>query len=128
MYKMEDTDGEIKRERRRGPDFLVNTIRFLGVLSWLLMFAVMYILQRARPEEVTLMDRFFNLQRNTEWNLALVHRIFYLMIAGLMLSIIGLTFSIKRYRRKSDKYPLSLIFIGLISSAGIIMYILFLAR
>ena len=116
----------IDPDRRKGPDPLTKSLRWIAVLSWMIMFIILIILAIAKPDDVTFFDRQFGVTRNTSANLSLIRTIFYLMIFGFLLSLIGLIINLRRLRRRDDEYRISLILISIISFLGIIIYLLFL--
>lgn len=112
---------EIK-ERRKGPDFWIKFLKFMAVSGWIFMLIILIILEKAKPQFETFFDRFYNLSLRTTWDYSLAQNIYYMMFAGLLISITGLIISAKRYRRKEDMYPVSPILIGIFSIAGILLY------
>lgn len=110
------------RERRRGPDPLLRSLRWLGGLGWLSMMAALFFLDRAKPEIETFFDRWYNLSLRTSWNMELARFILYCMIAGLLLSLAGLIINFKRHRRRGDEVRISLVLLGTLSLFGIICY------
>ena len=77
-------------DRRKGYDLWVGAISFLGVVGWLVMLVAMIIAEKARPEPETVTTRFHNIIVRTSWDMELAAYLFYLMIAGLCISITGL--------------------------------------
>ena len=114
----------IDPDRRKGPDRLIHSLKWLAIGGWLLMLAALIVLGLAKPEEVTFYDRHFNIARDTNWNYSLRSIIFYMMILGFSVSVLGLTINLKRLRRRDDEYRISLILMGFISLLGIIIYLL----
>ncbi len=110
-------------ERRKGPDILVRLVHWLGAAAWIIMFFILAITDRAKPQMATFFDRFFKIQVRETWNYSLVQWSFYLMILLSILCIIGLLVNAKRHRRKSDRYSFSLIMMLILAVVGILMYI-----
>lgn len=96
------------------------------------MFIALVVLAKAKPES-SLIDEHFLAQFGYEvtlrraWDMDLARYIFYLMVMGLCLSVIGLPLHLRRARREDDGYGLYLVLLGIISLAGIIIYQLMLA-
>ena len=101
----------------------MKSLAWLGAIGWLVMFAVLFLLDQAKPQVENFFDRMFGVKRRATWDLELARYIFYLMILGLALSGLGLGINAKRHRRKKDKYRISLILLGLFSILGIILYL-----
>ena len=112
-------------QKRKGPDILMRSLTWLAVLGWFLMYVVLMVLNKAKPKSESSFDRINGAEvLIPPWNPVLIQYIFYLMIAGLCISIIGMILNIKRHRRKKDKYRMSLIVLGVISLLGIIFYLI----
>ncbi len=113
-------------ERRRGPDILVKSLRWIGFAGWFLMVMALIILEKARPKTTLVFNKIFDVDPNmrTYWDRDLVRYIFYLMILGFTLSAVGLIFNSLRHRRKSDTYRIYLILLGVISFIGMMIYLL----
>ena len=113
-----------KQERRRGPDLWFKAIRWFAVSGWLLMFVALIIIGVAKPQTETFFDRSFDVDVRAAWNENLLQNIFYIMILGFVISLIGLMINKRRARRKDDELRISLVALGIISIAGIIAYLL----
>lgn len=118
---------DIFRERRRGADFWLLLMRWLGLAGWLVLFCALALFERARPEDAFVDAELFQrlgvpMELRSYWDLDLVHYIVYLMAMGLALSIGGLLVNSRRLRRRDDQYRVYLLALGLISLAGLTMY------
>ena len=114
------------KDERKGPDIWIRTISFLGVAGWLVLLAAMIIAEQARPEPQTVTTRFHNIAVRTSWDKELATYIFFLMIAGVCMSVTGLLINARRLRRKYDQLRINLILMLVISLSGIIAYLFFL--
>ncbi|MBO1224874.1 MAG: hypothetical protein JYX80_10655 [Candidatus Scalindua sediminis] len=111
-----------KGDRRKGPDPLVKALEWLSVFGWLLMFAALFIIDRAKPQSENFLIKATKVEASTTWNQELTSALFYLMIFGLCISIIGIAINSRRYRRKDDRFRITLIMLGVISIFGIIKH------
>ncbi len=118
------TTTRVKLDRRKGPDPWVKALEWLGVFGWFLMFAALFIIDRAKPESENFLIKATKVEASTTWDQELTTALFYLMIFGLCISIIGIAINSRRYRRKDDRFRITLIMLGIISIFGIIKYIL----
>ncbi|MFT9493470.1 hypothetical protein [Anaerosolibacter sp.] len=109
-------------DRRKGPDLWVKLINWLGITAWGIMFFILYITDRARPPMETFFDRLFKVQVRQTWNLDLLQYALYLMITLCVLCVAGLLINVKRHRRKTDRYNISLILMMGLGVFSIIMY------
>ncbi len=116
------TNTRVKLDRRKGPDPWVKALEWLGVFGWLLMFTALFIFDRAKPESENFLIKATKVEASTTWNQELTTALFYLMIFGLCISIIGIAINSRRYRRKDDRFRITLIILGMISIFGIIKH------
>lgn len=119
-------------ERRRGADSLIILIRSFSILGWLVLVAAMAVYDHARPERSFIDERILRglglpLHLRRSWDFDLAQYIFYLMVMGLVLGLVGLAATWRRHRRHDDSYRLYLILITLISSTGVWLYLLKIA-
>jgi hypothetical protein len=119
---MIENNTDMKPDRRKGADLWVKTLRWLGVFGWFVMIAALFIIDRARPAEENMFTKAANVSVRSSWNLELIHYLFYLMIFGLCISIIGIAINSRRHNRANDRFRYILIILGIISFFGIIKY------
>ncbi len=117
------TNTRKKIDRRRGPDFWVKILAWLGGISWFLMFAAMFIIDRAKPEAEKILSRASGAEVSTTWDQTLVGYLFYLVIFGLCVSTVGIMINSRRYRREEDRFRLTLIVLGMLSIFGLAIYL-----
>lgn len=112
-------------KRRRGPDFLIRFVQWVGGLSWLVLLTAMVILEKAQPQEIPYFSRLMHQEYRTWWDLELAQYFFYIMVFLLLLSLFTLLINSRRLKRKYDKLNISVVIIGLISLIGIILYLIY---
>ncbi len=117
------TNTRMKLDRRRGPDFWIRVLGWLGGISWFLMFAAMFIIDRAKPEAEKIITRASGVEVGTTWDQTLLGYLFYLVIFGLCISTVGIMINSRRYRREEDRFRLTLIVLGMLSLFGIAIYL-----
>ena len=110
----------ITSDRRQGPDTLTRIIRYLGVASWAILLLALILVEKARPQVEKYLDKKMNIQLQHTWDLYFIRFLFYLMILGFCLSVVGFAINTMRMNRRTDEYRLSLIFLGIISIGTII--------
>ncbi len=116
------TNTRRKIDRRSGPDLWVRILGWLGGISWVLMFAAMFIIDRAKPEAEKIITRVSGTEVSTTWDQTLVGYLFYLVIFGVCVSTVGIMINSRRYRREEDRFKLTLIVLGMLSIVGIAVY------
>ena len=120
---MDEDNLDVKPDRRRGPDLLIKTLRWLGIFGWFVMIVALYILDMAKPEEENMFTKTANVSVRTTWDPKLIHYLFCLLIFGLCISVIGIVINSRRHHRKDDRFKYILITLGAISTFGIIKYL-----
>lgn len=108
--------------RRKGPDLWSRSLRYLALTGWLLLVIAIFILDQAKPKIETFFERVYDIRLHQQWDMDLAKYILWLMVLGFFLSIVGLIINAKRKRRRTDQWRLSLIFLGIICSAGMLLY------
>ncbi len=108
--------------RRKGPDLWSRSLRYLALAGWTLLVSAFFILDRAKPKVETFFERVYDIRLHQRWDMELARYILWLMVLGLLLSIVGLIINAHRNRRRTDQWRLSLIFLGVISLSGILLY------
>lgn len=116
----------IDPERRKGPDFWMKSLRWFAIVGWLFMLAALLIFAKAKPKVEAFIERYYNIELRATWDMELMSHIFFLMILGVCISIVGFVINTKRHRRQTDEYRVSMILLGLISIFGIILYLFLL--
>ncbi|MBM4054022.1 MAG: hypothetical protein FJ264_04975 [Planctomycetes bacterium] len=120
---MEEHEKAYYQNRRGKPDFLIKSLKWFVVISWLLMVTALLIFGAAIPEVESFFDRKFDMKLISNWNQTVSLYLFYMMIVWFCISVIGLVINSKRCRRKDDEFRVSLIFLCIISVFGIIVYL-----
>jgi uncharacterized oligopeptide transporter (OPT) family protein len=108
--------------RRKGPDLWSRSLRYLALAGWILLVSAFFILDKAKPKVETFFERVYDIRLHQQWDMDLARYILWLMVLGLVFSIVGLVINAKRNRRRTDQWRLSLIFLGIISLSGIFLY------
>ncbi len=113
----------IDPDRRKGPDIWMRSLRWFAVVGWFLLLVALIFISVSTPQS----ELFFgkeSYRQNISGGFVQWHVIiFFFMILGLGLSILGFFINIKRQRRRDDEYRVSLILLGMISIIGIIIYL-----
>lgn len=109
--------------RRKGPDTLIKICRLLAFSGWVLIIIFLLIIGYAKPAFETFFERYKGFHFNDDWDLDLLRYGFYLMLAVLCLSILGIIMNSFRHRRRKDEYLVSLFLMGLTALIGIAIYL-----
>ncbi len=121
---MVENNLDLKQDRRRGPDILIKVLRWLGIFGWFVMIVALYIIDMAKPEEENMFTKKLNASVRTTWDPALIRYLFWVLIFGLIISVIGLVINSRRHHRKDDRFKYILFVLGAISCFGVVKYLL----
>lgn len=114
------------REKRTGPDFLVRWVHLASFIVWLFIAVLAFLIDRAKPEQVTFFDRLFDITRRGDWNQSLTNIAFILSLVLFVFSIISLIINAQRLKRKGDHVSKSLIISLIISVVSIVVYLAYI--
>ena len=118
---MLDKNGNIIEQKRRGPDILVKIIHWLAACGWILMFVVLFLTDKARPQAAFFLDKILEIQLRTSWDMGLIRIACFLMVIILFLCTIGLFINSRRHKRRDDRYNRSLIIMWILAFIGVII-------
>jgi hypothetical protein len=108
--------------RRKGPDMLTRSLRYLALIGWGAMIAALFVLDKAKPQMETFFERSYGIHLRSHWNLELARHLCLLLWVGLGISLLGLIFNALRHRRRDDEWRISLLLVALGSLAGLLFY------
>jgi len=114
---------DTQHDRCIGPDFWTKALRWLGIFGWFVMIEALFIIYRARPEEENLFTKNLDVSVRATWDLKLIQYLFYLLIFGFCISVIGIIINSRMHHRKDDRFKYILITLGAISTFGIVKYL-----
>ena len=116
------------KNRRKQADWVVNSAAALSVVSWVVAFFVVLVLDIAseRPAMPGLQSWLgaSPAPAITQWNATILPIGLILLVVSFLCSVAAFMFNMMRMRRKTDKYRKSVIIMGLITLAGIIAYVI----
>lgn len=117
---------ERRQDRRKGSDSVLKILSVLGVFGWFLMLVALIVYDKARPKHVEFMINSIDANAQAPrlgWNDNLLYYVFVLMVIGFLISVVGLYLNAMRMRRRNDSYRVHLIFLLIISTLGIVYYL-----
>ena len=115
------------RERRRQADWVINAASAFSVISWLVAFFVITVIQMASPEKRNFLSEVsIGADPRTNWDTTLLPFAYYLLILSVLASLAAFVFNSMRMRRKTDRYRKSIIIIGTINVIGFVAFSIYL--
>ena len=122
---MNERERSSGNRRKQQADWVVNASAALSVVSWVFAFLVFLVLDIASPERDNFFTNFLGDGAvRTEWDSTLLPIGLMLLVFAFLCSVAAFIFNMMRMRRKTDKYRKSVIFMGLVTLAGIVAFIL----
>ena len=117
----ENQQSEKSPRRRRKRDVVAKIIVWSSILCWVLFVAAIVLIDQGSPEMQNVFSRFLELELREDWDKDAVAKALNLMygVAGFSLLALGLKFI--RHRRRSDRYPITLIILLICSILGVIL-------
>ncbi len=115
-------------ERRRKKDWVTRLIPIFSAVGWLSVVVFIFLLERASPRTGDIFTTKTDLIMVSGINSTLLRTSLAVLILVFLVCVLGFFFNMFRHRRKSDKYNLSIIILGLLSMVGIIVFILVYGR
>ena len=121
---MNERERDRNLNRRRQADWVVNATKVLSVVAWVIAFVVMILIDLASPERSNFFTNVFDGAFRTHWDPRFLWLGLGFLILSFLCCIFAFIFNMMRMRRKTDKIRKSVIFMGIMSFIGIIIYIL----
>jgi len=106
------------KEKRIGPDTVMNIISGISVISWIILGIIFLVLAIGNPTSAGMAASRPGLRGAGQWTTTVIY---FLLIFLVILSVSGILFNMLRLKRKSDKMRLTPIFSGILSVAGLII-------
>lgn len=107
------------KNRRKGPDFIINMIKWISIVIWLIIGIVVILLMVSNPTSSGMQASRPTLQ--TTSSKAISSAMFSLLVIQLIMSVSGLVFNFTRLKRKTDRLRISLVLSGLFAIIGIVI-------
>jgi len=106
------------KNRRLGPDTIMNIISGISIVSWIILGAIFIMLAISNPTSGGMAAARSGIKGAGQWT---SNAIFGLLVFLIILSVSGILFNMLRMKRKSDKLRLTPIFSGILSVFGLIL-------
>lgn len=110
-------------DRRSGPDVWERSLRYLALAGWAVLAVSFLIYGRAKPQPETFFDRYYGISLRLCWDMAWVRPLLWSLLTGLVIAISGLVVNMRRHRRRTDEWRISLLLLSLCCVAGIVAFL-----
>ena len=105
------------KNRRIGPDAIMNLISWISILSWVVLVVIFIILVVTKPSGSSTMAAVRS-SRGGGWSTSAIYG---LLVFLILISVAGIFFNMTRLKRKTDKMRLTPIISGILSIIGLII-------
>ncbi|MCU0664352.1 MAG: hypothetical protein MUC50_18735 [Myxococcota bacterium] len=119
---MIETKYRRREDRRQGQDLVLKLLTAFGVATALFTVAALLLLGQAKPHAFAEFDKEAFVVRSY-WNPVYAQALFFVMLAGFALGLIGLLLNTRRLKRRSDSIRLNLVFLTAASALGMLVYL-----
>nr|WP_136251987.1 hypothetical protein [Ningiella ruwaisensis] len=109
---------KVRRERRviaRERDAFYRLVIGLNAVGWLTLVMALVVFHYARPEFITGVQQYWNIEGREVWSQHHLERLLLLLQLCLALSLISIVLRARRNRRSSDRFGFNLIILSVIS-------------
>ena len=117
-----DKEFKLFHDNRKDRDFWVVFIKAIGMLNWLIVVAMILIVDSWFPKSETFFDRLFHISRNDFWKMDITPLLVFLVGAMFVCSSIALIANTRRLKRDVDSFNLSNLMGFIVSWVAIIAY------
>lgn len=117
-------DERVFVDRRKGPDFWAKWVSWAGIIVWIIVFVIVFIVDKAKPRVENFIDRMFHVTLRKTWDTSLMLYAFYLLLFLFLLCALTIIINMYRHRRKTDRFNPTVIFFGIASLIGIILFMI----
>ena len=101
---------------------MLCSLRWLALSGWGLLVAALVFFDKAKPEMMTIFERYYGLRVRTWWDAEMAGQMGSLLLAGLVVGLLGVSFNALRHRRSSDEWRINLWMLLLTSLVGLSLY------
>lgn len=106
------------KEKRIGPDAIMNIISVISILSWVILGLIFLMTAIRNPTSSGMAASRPGLRGAGQWTISIIY-IFLIFLT--LVSISGIIFNMLRMKRKSDKLRLTPVFSLIMSIIGLIL-------
>jgi len=127
MDILTNDEKERSKDRRQKRDWITRMPVILSILSWGILAAVWILIDQASPPKAYGWLSFFDgyTTPTGRWDRVLVNISYILLMVAIGICLIAFGFNKMRKRRKTDKYKLSVFFVGVISIIALTAFLIF---
>lgn len=101
-------------------DKLYRTMVALNIVAWLILVLALIVFHYARPEFITGVQTYWEIDGRTEWSKQHLRYLLWLLEICLVTTIVTLLIRRKRNRRKSDRVGINILILLFISFTSLI--------
>lgn len=108
-----------RKNRRKGPDWIVLTFHWLSVVGWIILIVALGLSHLAKPEMRTGLTSYWNIELRDYWEPTLTGQLIYLLWWCCLISLISIVLNQFRLRRATDRQQYNSVALLLIALAAL---------
>jgi hypothetical protein len=108
-----------RKNRRKGPDWVVQSFHWLSVIGWVLLIVALGLSHMAKPEMNTGLVRYWGIQIRDYWEPTLTGQLIYLLWWCCLVSLCSIVLNQFRLRRATDRQHYNSVALLLIALAAL---------
>lgn len=108
-----------RKNRRKGPDWVVQSFHWLSVIGWVLLIVALGLSHMAKPEMNTGLVRYWGIQIRDYWEPTLTGQLIYLLWWCCLVSLCSIVLNQFRLRRATDRQHYNSVALLLITLAAL---------
>ena len=124
---LNNDEKERKKDRRQKRDWVTRMPTILSLMSWAVLAVVWVLVDQASPPKAYGWLSFFDgyTTPTGRWHRGYVNISYILLMVSIGLCLIAFGFNKMRMRRKTDKYRISVFFVGVVSIIALVAFLIF---
>lgn len=115
LVPVSSTPKKSQPDRRKGPDWMVQTFHWLAVVGWVLFVVALGFIHMARPEMNSGLVRYWNIPIRDFWDPSRTSQLIYLLWWCCGVSLASISLNQFRLRRRGDRQHYNTVLLLLIS-------------
>lgn len=104
-----------RKNRRKGPDWVVQCFHWLAVIGWVILIVSLGLGHLAKPEMNTGLVRYWGIELRDYWEPTLTSQMIYLLWWCCLISLLSIVLNQFRMRRAADRRQYNSVVLLLIS-------------
>lgn len=111
-------------ERRRKRDWVTRAVPIIAAIGWLAAIVMLVLLDRASPTHADFFSRLAGKLVVSSWNTQMLQYVLLILVGVFVICLVGFILNLLRHKRKTDKFNMPIIVLGIASVIGIVAFLI----